>query len=161
MKIIRYFPLDTLWKLVDSRAGSAGRRNQFDENPFGSALSLPVVLAQAPQARPLFEIADVHTSPPSRYPLIGTSMRAGRYEIRFATMTDLVAAAYGVEPDKVLGGPNWLDIARYDIVAAVPPNSSPQTIRIMLQSLLADRFSPRCPYRAKTSAGIRAVTREW
>jgi uncharacterized protein (TIGR03435 family) len=55
-------------------------------------------------------------------------------------MTDLIAAAYGVEPAKVLAGPSWLDTDRYDVIAKVPVAQSPEAIRGMRRSLFADRF---------------------
>jgi len=35
----------------------------------------------------------------------GGLMRGGRYELRTATMVELITAAYGVDADNVLGGP--------------------------------------------------------
>lgn len=87
-----------------------------------------------------FELADVHTSAPERYPGMRTAVRGGRFEIAQASMVDLIAAAWGVEPAKVFGGPNWLELDHFDIVAKVPPNASPQALRPMLQALLAERF---------------------
>jgi uncharacterized protein (TIGR03435 family) len=66
--------------------------------------------------------------------------RAGRLEIKTASIAELIANAYGVETDKVLGGPSWLDTDRFDVIAGVPANTSPQTIRLMLRALLAERF---------------------
>jgi len=64
----------------------------------------------------------------------------GRYELTNATMVDLIRAAYNVDADKVLGGPNWLESDRFDVIAKAPPRTSPETARLMLQALLADRF---------------------
>ena len=66
--------------------------------------------------------------------------RNGRYEIRRATMVDLIRTAYGVEADKILGGPHWLEWNRFDIIAKVPAAASRETVMPMLQALLADRF---------------------
>lgn len=70
----------------------------------------------------------------------GGVSRAGRHEIRRATMLDLIKTAYGVDPDTVFGGPSWLEWDRFDVVARAPVNTPPDTVRLMLQSLLADRF---------------------
>jgi uncharacterized protein (TIGR03435 family) len=70
----------------------------------------------------------------------GPNVRAGRYEIRTATMADLVSTAYGVDQDKVLGGPNWLEMDRFDVIAKLPAGSTPDSQKLMLQSLLAERF---------------------
>jgi uncharacterized protein (TIGR03435 family) len=66
--------------------------------------------------------------------------RGGRYEIRSATMVDLVSTAYGVDPDKVLGGPNWLELDRFDVLATAPAGTTPEVLRTMLQALLTERF---------------------
>ena len=64
-----------------------------------------------------FELADVHPSLPSTLAsLSGGVPRAGRYELRNANMIDLVRTAYGVEPEKVVGGPNWLASDRFDVI---------------------------------------------
>jgi uncharacterized protein (TIGR03435 family) len=91
-----------------------------------------------------FEAADVHASPKSdsNFNLFmrGPQTRAGRYEIRTATMADLIGAAYGVDTDKVYGGPNWLELDRFDITAKLPATSSREQQRAMLRDLLAERF---------------------
>src|SRR5450755_2713249 len=87
-----------------------------------------------------FEAADVHVSPHSdnNFNLFmrGPQTRAGRYEIRTATMVDLTSTAYGVDGDKVFGGPNWLEMDRFDITAKLPAGSTPDSEKAMLQALL-------------------------
>lgn len=88
-----------------------------------------------------FEIADVHTSPRSTTSVMRSSVRLGRYEIRNATMLDLIRTAYGLDGDKILGGPAWLDYDRFDVIAKIPsPPPSLDTLKSMLQALLAARF---------------------
>jgi uncharacterized protein (TIGR03435 family) len=88
-----------------------------------------------------FEIADVHVAPPRRFPFMdGGALRGDRYIVHQATMVDLIAAAYGLDPSNVQGGPIWLETDRFDIIAKAPPTTSKDTIKLMLQSLLADRF---------------------
>jgi uncharacterized protein (TIGR03435 family) len=95
---------------------------------------------QAATTLPKFEVADVHVSAHTLHPTRNGGFRAGRFELRMATMADLIATAYGVDADKVLGGPSWLDMDRFDVIAKAPPGASPETLRPMLQSLLAERF---------------------
>jgi uncharacterized protein (TIGR03435 family) len=38
-------------------------------------------------------------------------------------------------------GPGWLDTEPYDIAATVPPNTSDAQVRLMLQTLFAERFN--------------------
>jgi len=88
-----------------------------------------------------FEAADVHGSAPVRYPFRrGPRFRGGIYELRDATMVDLVAAAYGVDDDKVVGGPTWLEMDRFDVIARGAADATPDKQKIMLQGLLAERF---------------------
>jgi uncharacterized protein (TIGR03435 family) len=88
-----------------------------------------------------FDVADVHSSAHTTQPFVrGPFYNTGRYELRFATMLDLIHTAYGVDPEKVIGGPNWLEMDRFDVFAKVPAGSSTESRRKMLQTLLADRF---------------------
>jgi uncharacterized protein (TIGR03435 family) len=87
---------------------------------------------------PKFDAADVHVSPKTPLQVPRTNPpRNGRYEIKNATMLDLVRIAYGVNPQVVLGGPNWLELDRFDVIAKVPADTDAQKA---LQPLLADRF---------------------
>ncbi len=70
----------------------------------------------------------------------GPFARGGMYQLRTATMVDLIRIAYNVEADQVVGGPNWLEMDRFDIEAAVPAGSTPESQRTMLRELLANRF---------------------
>ncbi len=99
------------------------------------------LFAQSTDGGPKFEIADVHVSAKTQNPAPrNMSARNGRYEVKTASMVDLIRMAYGFSPDKVLGGPSWLEMDRFDIVAKVPADTTPDTQKLMLQSLLADRF---------------------
>jgi uncharacterized protein (TIGR03435 family) len=71
----------------------------------------------------------------------GGFLMAGRYELHRATMLDLIRTAHAVDADKVFGGPSWLDYERFDIITKAPPATRPETLRLMLRSLLADRFN--------------------
>jgi uncharacterized protein (TIGR03435 family) len=39
----------------------------------------------------------------------GGALRGGRYDVRGATMVDLIGMAYRLDSSKIVGGPNWLD----------------------------------------------------
>jgi uncharacterized protein (TIGR03435 family) len=109
---------------------------------------------QSADAPARFEIADVHVTPKD---LATTRMQAnaprnGRYEFHSASMIDLISTAYGFDAGKILGGPGWLEMDRFDVIAKVPagtrvevmpgsaPGALPDRLKEMLQSLLADRF---------------------
>jgi uncharacterized protein (TIGR03435 family) len=93
-----------------------------------------------PSTQPAFEMADVHTSAPgAREGCV--FLPGGRFECHGATTLTLIATAYSVNTDLVLGGPDWLSADRIDITAKAPPGqASKEAILGMLQTLLADRF---------------------
>lgn len=93
------------------------------------------------QSTASFEIADVRPSAPSAIAgMRGGAPRNGRYELRSATMVDLVRTAYAVDADKVVGGPHWLELDRFDVIARVPASATRESVRPMLQALLGERF---------------------
>jgi uncharacterized protein (TIGR03435 family) len=88
-----------------------------------------------------FEAADIHVSPRSRTPFFsGPLLRSGHYELRNATMLDLISTAYGMDGDDVWGGPSWLEMDHFDLIAKAPAKLKPEEQKAMLQALLADRF---------------------
>lgn len=64
----------------------------------------------------------------------------GRYELRNATLVDLVRTAWHVDAEGVVGGPLWADSDRFDITAVAPADATEETLRAMLQTLLKERF---------------------
>jgi uncharacterized protein (TIGR03435 family) len=91
-----------------------------------------------------FDVAEAHRSTNATNPQTyrsGGFLRGERYDLRKATMMDIIRLAYGFDSDAVFGGPDWLEFDRFDIAAKAPSSSSPQEISLMLQSLLADHFN--------------------
>jgi len=100
-----------------------------------------LAFGQSAETLPSFEAADIHVSPKSLNPqTAGGFLRGGRYQFRNATMVDLISTAHGVETERVLGGPSWLETDRFDIIAKTPASATNDTAKLMLRSLLADRF---------------------
>ena len=102
-------------------------------------------------------IVDVHPSPYRS--AINYHMNIGhqRYDMRDATILDMIEFAYDREGDAVLGGPTWIDFDRFDVVAKVdslvpppavagppdpakPPTNPYDKIRPVLKQVLTDRF---------------------
>ena len=111
----------------------------------GSAALLPASPAFGQSAAaPAFQASDVHVSAPTMNPGAGVrpgAIRNGVYEVGNATMLDLIRIAYRIEADKILGGPTWLEVDRYDVNAKVPAGMTDfEAARPLLQTLLADRF---------------------
>ena len=101
-----------------------------------------LAFGQSTDSTPQFEAAEITPTPAAAPGTNNQSMRgglyrSGRYEVRSATMLDLVRTAYNVDADHVKGGPAWVDKDRFDITAKAPVDSTPEKLRIML------RQSPR------------------
>jgi uncharacterized protein (TIGR03435 family) len=114
-----------------------------------------------------FVIADVHTSPFTSTPFMhGNSIQGDRYFLTPSTMAELIATAYGVDVANVQGGPTWLERNHYDIRAKVPPNTTQEDVKLMLRTLLADRFhlivktatAPMPTYILSTGSGKPKMT---
>jgi uncharacterized protein (TIGR03435 family) len=88
--------------------------------------------------QPAFDAASVHpsTATSSKGPVFS----GGRFEMRRATMPQLIAFAYNINQNDISGGPNWLDFDKFDLVAKAPADTKIEDGRLMLQSLLAGRF---------------------
>jgi uncharacterized protein (TIGR03435 family) len=112
-------------------------------------------LARAQISRPAFEVASI--KPNTHCDSVdggrsGGVSTPGRIALVCADLRDLILTAYGIYGNganpasgsfrmQVVGGPAWMDSARYDIVAK-PVGSPPRSEMYgpMLQSLLEDRF---------------------
>src|SRR3954471_4436889 len=92
-------------------------------------------------------IADIREANPNGllgvqggFGMSGPYVGGGLYRVRNASMLELIAEAYGVGVDKVGGGPSWIGFNRYDVTARLPVGATPETIKTMLQTVLAERF---------------------
>ena len=111
-----------------------------------SVLVPEAAFSQAAPAKLAFDIADVHPSPRGDWSktvshwMQGPTLAGDRYQLRRATMLDLIRTAYNVDADKIYGGPSWIDYDRFGVIAKTKPGTRSATLRLMLQALLADRF---------------------
>jgi uncharacterized protein (TIGR03435 family) len=105
------------------------------------ACSLLIALAASAQPTPKFEAADVRAIPSTTQSESGPYLMAGRYQVKRATLLDLIQAAYSLDEDKILGGPAWLAWDHFDVTAKLPSGSTAETRKLMLQELLAERFA--------------------
>jgi uncharacterized protein (TIGR03435 family) len=94
-------------------------------------------------ARLSFDAASVLPAKPSND---GPSITGGpgtkdpeRVRYHYLTLKNLVMIAYDVKGFQV-AGPGWIDTERFEISATMPPETTKEQFRTMLQNLLADRF---------------------
>jgi uncharacterized protein (TIGR03435 family) len=109
-----------------------------------------VGLGQSPSPRPEFEVADVKVNNSGQPGVQGGFLPGGQLSVRNIPMKELIVQAY--KAGGVAGGPNWLDSERFDIVAKAPPNTPEDTLRLMLQTLLAERFKLAIHREQKSTA---------
>jgi uncharacterized protein (TIGR03435 family) len=106
-----------------------------------TALLFLAVATVQPQTgpRPQFEVASIRPNPGNG----GTSMGAGEGgdSEHNVTLKVLMTVAYRIQEFQISGGPSWAGSDRFDVEAkAADPKAGPDQVRLMLQSLLEDRF---------------------
>jgi uncharacterized protein (TIGR03435 family) len=102
-------------------------------------------VARAPE----FMVTHVHAMPPDSDPFEGNYTvsdgfyRGGVYELRHATIMDLIHIAWSVDAAKVVGGPNWVSLDKFDVVRAAPEDTALEDLNLMLLGLLKDVARPQ------------------
>jgi uncharacterized protein (TIGR03435 family) len=118
----------------------------------GSILLTAAAFAQSPSSgkSPTFEAATVKPAAPLvpdasgriffRGPSGGPGTKdPGRINYPNMSLKSLLMAAYDMKNYQI-SGPAWLDTERFDVTATMPPDTTKEQFRLMLQNLLADRF---------------------
>ena len=87
-----------------------------------------------------FDVASVKPNTSGDSSSGASRLPGGRISITNNTVKDLIRNAYDVKPYQIAGGPGWMGSERYDVAAQAGGNASPDALRAMLKTLLADRF---------------------
>lgn len=88
-----------------------------------------------------FEVATVKPSKADSTSTSGIKTGHGRLDAENVTLKRCIMGAYGVGPQQIAGGADWMDSDRFDILAkADQPINEDSVLMVMLQRLLADRF---------------------
>jgi len=115
-------------------------------------LACTAVFAQ--DVRPAFDAASIRPAAPpvgpflpGSRPVCPTTGCGGpgtgspeRITFTFASLKNLIRAAYNVRSSQYIEAPSWMESATFDVVANVPPGATRDQASLMLQNLLADRF---------------------
>lgn len=96
-------------------------------------------LAQTATPKPAFEVAAIKPSTADAGSS-GSHSRNGRLTIDNMTLKQLVMWAYAVQDYQLSGGPNWLSADRFNIDAKAEDKVAGEDLRLMMQTMLADRF---------------------
>jgi len=111
---------------------------------------LGTILVALPSLAQTFEVASIKPAQPPtpdgqgrifmRGPSGGPGTKdPGRVNLPFMSLKSLIMLAYDVKNYQITG-PQWLDTERFDVTATMPPDTTKEQYRIMLQNLLIERF---------------------
>lgn len=106
-----------------------------------ASLFFTCVLLHAQAIQPRFDAASIRLSQgdeldaPSGCPTDPILLRCTNVTLKRA-----IVGAYDVIPDRVLGGPDWIDSDRFQITAKAPQPVRGEDLDKMLETLLAERF---------------------
>lgn len=109
-------------------------------------LFLIVAAVTAFGQQPAFEVASIRSAAQITPEMIqagklhvGMKIDAGRVDIGYASLRDLVTQAYEVKPYQVTA-PDWMNAQRFDILAKMPDGATKEQVPAMLRALLEERF---------------------
>ena len=105
-----------------------------------SATALGMCSVFGQQSKPTFEVASirVRTSPNPTNVVIRST--PGAFNRESASVLSLIQFGYDLLGFQVVGGPDWMRTQRFDIAARMDLATTPAQTRLMVQSLLEDRF---------------------
>jgi uncharacterized protein (TIGR03435 family) len=96
---------------------------------------------------PAFEVASIEPckpgtpEPPGEHMgMVQFTSPGGRFRATATSLKFLMEWSWGIQPGQHSPGPSWMENDRYDIVAKAPGNPSDEEMKLMVRTLLADRF---------------------
>lgn len=117
-------------------------------------LSVAGAHGQDARPRPAFEVAairEIHDYLPEA--TMNGDISHGRLILNNTHVKQMIAVAYEVQSVRIEGGPAWINTAQFQIEAkAADPEASEAQVRLMLRTLLEDRFSLRMHRENRTIA---------
>jgi uncharacterized protein (TIGR03435 family) len=132
-------------------------------------LAIPAVLAvlvsaghgQEMAPAPAFEVASVTPCAPGtpgpsgeHSGMVQLTFPGGKFMARALTATFLLEWAYGIQPSQHSSGPPWMTVERYDIIAKASGNAGDAEMKLMLRTLLAERFHLQIHHETKVAAAL-------
>jgi uncharacterized protein (TIGR03435 family) len=72
------------------------------------------------------------------------------------SLANVIQRAFGMKPNQ-LSAPDWINMARYDITAKVPPGTTAADFAVMLQTMLEERFEMKAHRETKEVQGYNLV----
>jgi uncharacterized protein (TIGR03435 family) len=104
----------------------------------------PHLQAQAPPAadpsHPAFEVASIKRNVSGSDNASVRAQPGGRVAVTNNSLRNIIRNAYGVQNFQIVGGPDWINSDRWDIVAKAEGDTPPPQMLLMVRTLLAERF---------------------
>jgi len=108
--------------------------------------------------KPAFEVATIKPSEPGT-PGQSITVQGRRFATHNQTVASMMTFAYGLHPDQIVGGPQWMKDDRFEISAEPEGTGQPndKQWRAALAKLLVDRFNLTF-HRDKKELSVYALT---
>ena len=94
----------------------------------------------AAQVEPAFDVASLKRNTSLSDMGGGGPRPGGRYRLTNMSARSLISVAWAVPTSRVLGGPGWLAVDRFDLDATMKENATQDEIRTMMRAFLRSRF---------------------
>lgn len=95
---------------------------------------------QPAAARPEFEVASIKPAAPDQRGIFIRPGANGGIIIGNMPIREMIVTAWRIQPFQLMGGPSWIESARYDVTAKPEGQVKRSDIPLMLQALLEDRL---------------------
>lgn len=106
---------------------------------FSAGIASACILLAQPPANVEFEVVSIKPADPSAPAHMAQALPNG-FRGRNLRLFELLMSAWHLNRDQVVGGPNWLETAGWDIDARYPAGTNQSQQPQMMQAMLADRF---------------------
>jgi uncharacterized protein (TIGR03435 family) len=108
--------------------------------------------------KPAFDVATIKLSQPDT-PGQSITVRGRTFRTQNQTVSSMMTFAFGLHPDQIVGGPEWMKQDRFDITAEPEGSGMPteKQWRAALEKLLADRYNLKF-HRDKKELSVYALT---
>jgi uncharacterized protein (TIGR03435 family) len=113
--------------------------------------------ARAQQPAPTFDVASVRPGSPGAPGGELLFSDGGRFSAQNETVVELIRAAWNIDTYRIVGGPDWIRGERFTIEARPASAVAIGESRLMLQTLLADRFKLRATTAVREAPVYRLV----
>ena len=96
-----------------------------------------------------FEVATVKPGNPGDHRKMFGILPGGRFTASNVTVKELILFAYNLKDQQLAGGPGWAGSETFDVVGKPEGSANPDQIKLMMRTLLEDRFKLTMRHESK------------